>query len=244
MTANTKDNECITLSSTLQNKQTEAPTKEPDGHIPPDGQQTIDYLIRRTRAFDLEHNAKTSLGFVFNKACDRLCHMKKLNNTDVIEARKRLGLPSLIVGPSEILHEQSRLTANGVRTNQTGLTSTAINGILHKRLERAVKERMVNIKLVEDLRDNGIRISATQFDKYTVVELEFMGCYYHGLTSCNPEDKPNTMEAVGRALTRALNELFAKNRFGDLKRVRVLDKGGNCCLVTPAMLEAMIRGTD
>lgn len=131
-----------------------------------------------------------------------------------------------------------------VVTNQTGLTSTAINGILHTRLKRAVKERMVNIKLVEDLRDNGIRICATQFDKYTVVELEFMGCHYHGLTSCNPEDTPNTMEAAGRALTRALNELFAKNRFGDLKKVRVLDKSGNCCLISPDMLTAMVRGTD
>ena len=131
-----------------------------------------------------------------------------------------------------------------VATNQTGLTSAAINGILHKRLKRAVKERTVNIKLVEDLRDNGIQICATQFDKYTVVELEFMKCHYHGLTSCNPEDEPNTMEAVGRALTRALNELFAKHRFGDLKRVRVLDKSGNCCLVSPGMFKAMVRGTD
>ena len=130
------------------------------------------------------------------------------------------------------------------RMNQTGLTGAAINGILHKRLKRAVKERMVNIKLVEDLRDNGIQICATQFDKYTIVELEFMGCHYHGLTSCNPEDKPNTMEAVGRALTRALNELFAKRRFGDLKRVRVLDKSGNCCLITPETFTAMVNGTD
>ena len=243
MTTNTMDNECITLSTTLQNKQTEAPTKEPDGHIPLDGQQTIDYLVRRTRAFDLEHNAKTSLGFVFNKACDRLCHMKKLNNTDVIEARKGLGLPSLVVVPLETPHEQSRLTANVARTNQTGLSGAAINGILHKRLKRAVKERMVNIKLVEDLRDNGIRISATQFDKYTIVELEFMGCHYHGLTSLNPEDKPNMMEAVGRAFARALNELFVKNRFGDLKKVRVLDKSG-VVPVTPEIFAAMVRGTD
>ena len=128
-------------------------------------------------------------------------------------------------------------------TNQTGLTSAAINGILHKRLKRAVKERMVNIKLVEDLRDNGIRISATQFDKYTVVELEFMGCHYHGLASCNPEDTPNTMEAVGRALTRALNELFARNRFGDQKRVRILDDSG-VVPVSPGMFKAMVRGTD
>ena len=130
-----------------------------------------------------------------------------------------------------------------VVTNQTGLTSIAINGILHKRLKRAVKERMVTIKLVEDLRDNGIRISATQFDKYTVVELEFMKCHYHGLTSCNPEDKPNTMEAVGRAFTRALNELFARRRFGDLKRVRILDESG-VIPVSPAMFKAMVRGTD
>jgi hypothetical protein len=128
-------------------------------------------------------------------------------------------------------------------TNQTGLTSAAINGILHARLKRAVKERMVNIKLVEDLRDNGIRISATQFDKYTVVELEFMGCHYHGLTSLNPEDKPNTMEAVGRAFARALNELFAMRRFGDQKRVRILDDSG-VIPVSPDMFKAMVRGTD
>ena len=130
-----------------------------------------------------------------------------------------------------------------VVTNQTGLTSIAINGILHKRLKRAVKERMVNIKLVEDLRDNGIRISATQFDKYTVVELEFMKCHYHGLTSINPVDKPNTMEAVGRAFARALNELFAKNRFGDLKTIKILDKSG-AVPVTPAIFAAMVRRTD
>ena len=128
-------------------------------------------------------------------------------------------------------------------TNQTGLTSAAINGILHKRLKRAVKERMVNIKLVEDLRDNGIIINAAQFDKYTVVELEFMGCHYHGFTSINPEDKPNTMEAVGRALARALNELFAKNRFGDLKKVKVLDESG-VIPVTPEIFDAMVHGTD
>ena len=243
MTTNTMDNECITLSTTLQDKQPEAPTKEPDGHIPPDGQQTIDYLVRRTRAFDLEHNAKTSLGFVFNKACDRLCHMKKLNNSDVTEARKRLGLPVLYMKSPEAPTEQPSLTANEALTNQTGLTSTAINGILHERLKRAVKERMVNIKLVEDLRDNGIQISATQFDKYTVVELEFMKCHYHGLTSCNPEDTPNTMEAVGRVFARALNELFAKNRFGDLKTIKILDKRG-VVLVTPEMFAAMVRGTD
>ncbi|MCK4826575.1 hypothetical protein KA005_63115, partial [bacterium] len=129
MTTNPEDNECITLSSTLQAKQPEAPTKEPDGHIPPDGQQTIRYLVRRTRSLDLEHSAKTSLGFVFNKACDRLCHMKKLNNADVIEARKRLGLPLLCMESLEAPTEQSRLTANEARTNQTGLTSAAINGI-------------------------------------------------------------------------------------------------------------------
>ena len=129
------------------------------------------------------------------------------------------------------------------RTNQTGLTSTAINGILHKRLKRAVKERMVNIELIEGLRDNGIQISATQFDKYTVVELEFMECHYHGLTSLNPEDKPNTMEAVGRAMARALNELFAKNRFGDLKKVRILDDSG-VIPVTLEIFDAMVHGTD
>lgn len=131
-----------------------------------------------------------------------------------------------------------------VVTNQTGLTSAAINGTLHKRLKRAVKERMVNINLIENLRGNGIRISATQFDKYTVVELEFMECHYHGLTSLNPGDKPNTMEAVGRAFARALNELFARNRFGDLKTIRVLDKSGNVCLASPEMFLAMVRGTD
>ena len=130
-----------------------------------------------------------------------------------------------------------------VVTNQTGLTSTAINGILHKRLKRAVKERMVTIKLVEDLRDNGMRISATQFNKYTVVELEFMKCHYHGLTSCNPEDEPNTMEAVGRAFARALNDMFAKNRFGGLKKVRILDESG-VIPVTPEIFDAMVRGTD
>lgn len=56
---------------------------------------------REAYKFDLEHNAKTSLGFVFNKACDRLCRMKKLNNADVTEARKRLGLPLLHIGSPE-----------------------------------------------------------------------------------------------------------------------------------------------
>lgn len=130
-----------------------------------------------------------------------------------------------------------------VVTNQTGLTSAAINGILHKRLKRAVKERMANMELIADLHDNGMRISATQFDKYTVVELGFMGCHYHGFTSINPEDEPNTMEAVGRASARALNELFAKRRFGDLKKVRVLDERG-IVLVSKEMFKSIVRGSD
>lgn len=129
------------------------------------------------------------------------------------------------------------------RTNQTGLTSAAINGILHARLKRAVKERMITVDLIENIRDNGMRTRISQDEKYTIVEIEFMGKHYHGLTSRRPCDEPNTIEAVGRACAKALNELFARERFGDLKKVRVLDESG-VTPVTPEIFEAMVRGTD
>ena len=116
--------------------------------------------------------------------------------------------------------------------------------IFNKRIQRAVKERMITVELVKDLRDNRMTVSAFQFDKFTIVELAFMNSHYHGPTSCNPADEPNAMAGVGRAYARALNELFAKRRFGDLKKVRVIDESGNVCLTTPEMLDAMVRGTD
>lgn len=129
------------------------------------------------------------------------------------------------------------------RMNQTGLTYTSIDGFLHQRLKRAVKERMVSVQLIEDIRDNGMRANVFQANKFTIVEIEFMGFHYHGLTSRNPADEPNAKEAVGRAYARALNELIAKHRFGDLKKIRILDKT-DVVLVTSEMFAAIIRGTD
>ena len=115
--------------------------------------------------------------------------------------------------------------------------------IFNKRIARAAKERMITVELIEDMRDNRMTVSAFQFDKFTIVELDFMNSHYHGLTSCNPADEPNAMAGVGRAYARALNELFAKRRFGDLKKVRVLDESG-IVPVSKEMFEAMVRGTN
>ena len=133
--------------------------------------------------------------------------------------------------------------ANDTPTRTTGPKPADLTKIFNTRIKRAVKERMITVELVEDLRDNRMTVSAFQFDKFTIVELAFMDSHYHGLTSRNPADEPIAMEGVGMAYARALNELFAKRRFGDLKKVRALDESG-IVPVSKEMFESMIRGTD
>ena len=132
--------------------------------------------------------------------------------------------------------------AHNQPTSIIGPKPADLTKIFNKRIQRAVKERLITVGLVEDLRDNRIKVSVFQFDKFSIVELEFMNLHYHGLSSRNPADEPNAMEGVGRAYTRALNELFSKRRFGNLKTVKVLDYTG-VVPVSKEIFEAMMRGT-
>jgi len=115
--------------------------------------------------------------------------------------------------------------------------------ILDKRIERAVRNRMATVKVIEDLQNHGMQIKAVQFHKYTVCEIMFMNCYYHGLASRNPRDEPTVKGAFAISFGRAMNELFAKNMFGDLEIVKVMDRAG-VVPVTQEIFAAMVRGAN
>lgn len=76
----------------------ETPTEKIDGHLPLNGQQTVDYLVGLTNdlAGQPVHRGST-LGYIFNCAIGRLGLSKTLHVVDVIEARKRLGLPTVLI---------------------------------------------------------------------------------------------------------------------------------------------------
>ena len=72
------------------------PPKEPDNDIPCDGQQTVDFLVNTTKDLASVHNKHTR-GYIFNSMCGSLSTLKTLRITDVIKARKQLGLPTQLI---------------------------------------------------------------------------------------------------------------------------------------------------
>lgn len=76
-------------------------TKEPDGHIPLNGQQTVDYLVGLTNDLALisgtSVHGTTSHTISFDSACDRLGRLKNLRIEDIIKARKELGLSTQLI---------------------------------------------------------------------------------------------------------------------------------------------------
>ena len=73
------------------------PPEEPDANIPCDGKQTVDHLVLNTNDLDLKQHATLSRGYIFNIVCGKLGMLKSLRTEDVIEARKRLGLPTVLI---------------------------------------------------------------------------------------------------------------------------------------------------
>lgn len=94
----------------------------------------------------------------------------------------------------------------------TCLTKQGVDGLLHKLVAKGLKNRRIPAGTVKELMDQGIHANISKFHQYTVVELIFAGCRYHGLASMHIGDEPNDMMGTGLAYSRAFDQLLAKNQ--------------------------------
>lgn len=108
--------------------------------------------------------------------------------------------------------DTTEMTNNETDEIEVQAAQKMLDGFLHKLVAKRIKNGRVTKDTIMGLRVQGLHATITQFHKFTVVELIFAGCRYHGLASMHIGDEPNDLTGIGLAYSRAFDQLLAKHQ--------------------------------
>jgi len=94
------------------------------------------------------------------------------------------------------------------------MTDKQLGRLMLGSLRRAVHDGVLSEALAKRILMERVQISVAAVGKYTIVELTHGGLTFHGLASRHPDDPINRFEGIGRAYSRAFNQLCARLKFG------------------------------
>jgi len=111
----------------------------------------------------------------------------------------------------EPIQPSSKIGAKGLGLDAAeAAKEKAITKMLCQKIEQAAQSGLISVHTTAEILKSGVKISVLGVAKYTIVELKYGGCVFHGLSCKHKNDKENSTEGVGRALSRATEKLFER----------------------------------